>query len=579
MPSIPRQFPPINWQDFQRLALRVLQKRWQCPELELFGRPGESQYGVDILDVSGKSPLRAAQCKRYDHPPTETEIRSEIEKAKTFPRSLDFYAILTTAKKSTTSQLAVLRINEEHRPTGLFTVVLITWDDINDFLNENSDIADEFYGGIGAQATARIESKLDETRETVRALTQVPANQGPSTAFDDQIDEARRYLNEHEYILARFLLQRIRERHWDLLSLRQKFRLLSNLAATRLEEGATQSAARLFLEAKALQPYDQIAEENELLAHQLLGDHDTSVRLAFELREKFPNSVRAWSVWLQESPDEPTDLEKQIPRALFKEPEVCLAMARRFAMQQRHADAERFARTAIESLPARSYPLWLLGQTILAGMATGGVDKRVGPQSNEAERLKEALAHFDQAAEIAQKEKRVDIRALALLGASFVLEMLGQKEEAEKYVETAYQCCPDDPPILVSYSTLLRTRGNLSEAIHLLKKANERGAGDEGAFLLSEALSKRGDPGDLEEALELLKRIIASSKTLQPGLREHAACGALDGLKRLGRLEDANALLESAPRGMLSGASTEAIRARASLFREDLDGTRSCEER
>jgi tetratricopeptide (TPR) repeat protein len=575
MPSIPRQFsPPINWQDFQRLALRVLQKRWQCPELELFGRPGEGQYGVDILDVSGKSPLRAGQCKRYDRAPAEADIRSEVEKAKTFPRPLDFYAILTTAKKSTASQLAVLKINDEHRSVGLFTVALITWDDINDFLNENSDVADEFYGGIGAQAATRMENKLDETLETVRTFSQAPANQGPPTAYDDQIDEARRYLNDHEYTLARFLLQRLRERHWDQLSQRQKFRLLSNLAATRLEEGATEVAARLFLEAKDLQPEDQIARENELLAHELLGDHEGALRLSLELRQRFPNSARAWSVWLQESRDDPADLEKQIPPPLSKEPEVCLAMARCFAMQQRHADAERFARTATERLPSRSYPLWLLGQTILASTTTGGIDKRVGPESNEAERLKEARAHFDKAAEMAQEEKRLDIRALALLGASFVEEMLGRKREADKYVESAFACCPDDPPVLVSYSTLLRSRGNLPEAILLLRKANERGAGDQGVFLLAEALSKRAGAGDLEEALDLLKAILASPERLQPGLREHAACGALDVLKRLGTLEYADALLASAPAGAFSTVATEGIRARLALLREDVETAR-----
>jgi hypothetical protein len=245
MPSIPSQFPPINWQDFQRLALRVLQKHWQCSELELFGRPGESQYGIDIIDLSGKTPLRAGQCKRYDHAPTEAEVRAEVEKAKTFPRPLDFYAIVTTAKKSTKSQLAVLAINREQTSAGLFTVTLVTWDDINDFLNENADVADDFYGGIGAQATARIESKLDEALETARALSQAPANQGPSTAFDDQIDEARRYLNDREFALARLLLQRLRERNWDQLGPRQRFRLVSNLAATRLEEGAVEIAAEL----------------------------------------------------------------------------------------------------------------------------------------------------------------------------------------------------------------------------------------------------------------------------------------------------------------------------------------------
>ena len=94
----------------------------------------------------------------------------EVDKAKTFPTPLDYYAIVTTAKTSTNSQLALLEINREHQASGLFTVVLITWDQINDFLNENSDVADEFYGGVGAQTAARLENKLDELVETARVF-------------------------------------------------------------------------------------------------------------------------------------------------------------------------------------------------------------------------------------------------------------------------------------------------------------------------------------------------------------------------------------------------------------------------
>ena len=264
MPSIPRQFPPFppdNWQDFQRLALRVLQKRWQCPELEIFGRPGENQYGVDLLDLSGRSLLRGAQCKRYDPDTTlsKSELRAEVDKAKTFPTPLDYYAIVTTAKMSTNSQLALLEINREHQTNGLFTVVLITWDQINDFLNENSDVADEFYGGVGAQTAARLENKLDELVETARVSAQVVVNQGPANTYDDQIDEAKRYSADHEYGFSRLLLQRLRERNWDQLSSRQKFRLLSNLGAARLEEGDSEIAARLFLEAKEFQLDDRLA--------------------------------------------------------------------------------------------------------------------------------------------------------------------------------------------------------------------------------------------------------------------------------------------------------------------------------
>jgi hypothetical protein len=45
--------PPANPDDFERLCLRLLKAHWNLPALELYGRRGERQHGVDIIDMSG----------------------------------------------------------------------------------------------------------------------------------------------------------------------------------------------------------------------------------------------------------------------------------------------------------------------------------------------------------------------------------------------------------------------------------------------------------------------------------------------------------------------------------------------
>src|SRR5437016_3764109 len=109
--------PPANDPDFERLCLRLLKAHWQCPALELFGRRGERQHGIDILDVSGTEPLRAAQCKLYDSRKTlpPSDILTEIEAAKGFIPAIGVYAVLTTARVSTEAQKTIIEINQIHR--------------------------------------------------------------------------------------------------------------------------------------------------------------------------------------------------------------------------------------------------------------------------------------------------------------------------------------------------------------------------------------------------------------------------------------------------------------------------------
>ena len=98
-----KNFPPANPDDFERLCLRLLKAHWNLPSLELYGRRGERQHGVDIIDMSGAEALRAAQCKLYDERGTlpPAEIQAEVNAAKEFPLPLGVYAICTTARVST----------------------------------------------------------------------------------------------------------------------------------------------------------------------------------------------------------------------------------------------------------------------------------------------------------------------------------------------------------------------------------------------------------------------------------------------------------------------------------------------
>jgi hypothetical protein len=431
MPTIPVKYPPPDdWPKFQRLCQRVLQRLWDSENVEIYGRAGQKQHGVDLLDVSGRQSLRAGQCKLYDasKPLSDREIRAEVEKAETFPVELDFYLIMTTAQPSTESQLAVLAINREHKEKGLFEVGLMGWSRINDFLNENSDIADEFYGGLSTHSAEAIDSKLEDVKTIARSTLERVSVSVSSGGVDGEIDLAKTYAEKYDYQVARVLLERLRERHWSDLTDRQKFRVVTNLAFARLMQGDTTKAASLLLESKSYQPEDQKAWENEVLAHQILNEREKALILADSVRERWPQSGRATAIWIGYAPPDrrAADLETAIPASLLDDAEVCLAMARRAAAEGDFLRGERFARVACSSLPQRAYPVCLLGQMLLGAKVHGSWIRHaeVVVQPNSAD-LKEAETCFTEAISRAETEKLEEIQVQALLGRSIVKGALG----------------------------------------------------------------------------------------------------------------------------------------------------------
>lgn len=133
---------PENWQDFESLCKKLWGEIWRCPEIKKNGRVGQSQFGVDVYGIPhGETSYYGIQCKGKDDYTdaklTETEINSEIKKAKLFQPALKKYYIVTTANKDVGIEEFVRKINIEHINDGLFEVHLFSWEDIVDLIEEN----------------------------------------------------------------------------------------------------------------------------------------------------------------------------------------------------------------------------------------------------------------------------------------------------------------------------------------------------------------------------------------------------------------------------------------------------------
>ncbi len=153
---------PKDEDAFEQLCLKLFRRKWKAPGLAQYGKRGERQHGIDLVDTQAQQPRRAAQCKLHEPHKTisPTDIESEVNKARQAPFKLDLYTIATSAKPSTQAQRKVLEINEKHRAEGSFLVELLHWRDLEDLLDEYADVREELYGGLDAEQVARISGEL-----------------------------------------------------------------------------------------------------------------------------------------------------------------------------------------------------------------------------------------------------------------------------------------------------------------------------------------------------------------------------------------------------------------------------------
>jgi hypothetical protein len=89
MPSvaIPVMFPiPTDEDDFEDICVDILRIYWSRPKLERYGRKGERQNGIDIIDPGGITPLHEAQCKlkEFEKTLTPSSIEKEVSEARAF---------------------------------------------------------------------------------------------------------------------------------------------------------------------------------------------------------------------------------------------------------------------------------------------------------------------------------------------------------------------------------------------------------------------------------------------------------------------------------------------------------------
>lgn len=142
--------PPKDWQTFEALCKDLWSEILDDRNIQLHGRGGQTQHGVDIFGKNKEGRNYGIQCKQKSHSQNLTieEVDAEIKKAESFSPKLDVYILATTAPKDQKIETHVREISERNSTNGKFLVYVYGWGDVEFELNNYSRIFLKYYGGL-----------------------------------------------------------------------------------------------------------------------------------------------------------------------------------------------------------------------------------------------------------------------------------------------------------------------------------------------------------------------------------------------------------------------------------------------
>ena len=562
---------PKNEDAFEEFCLVLLREHSSLPSLDRYGRRGERQHGVDLLDTGDRHPLLGVQCKHHDATKTlpPKELAAEVEKAKTFPIKLGEFLVMTTARTSTHVQRKLRAINEEHAEKGLFVVRLLNWEDIERMIDD-SPAAQAF---LSVQSVQAMHMAL---RSELEPIHQLVGGQGDDV-HGAELDEVRKHLEDGEVQLATLLLQRLRKRSWDRVSARNRSRWCTLLADAELRRGNEAEVARLLIEARTYQPDDDGAVSNEIMAHELLGNRPRAFELAVAAISARPHCAPLYATALRAAPSyaEFLRLFDGRPDHLKEHAELWVAAATRVDIEMPVEKSEAFARHASSLAPDDVRP-WLALANVLLQSELAKVDPEgaASPGAPVTARIEEARDCCTKVVDIAAGRGVPGVQAIALVRRAVATAHLGDAAKADRDIAEARRIAPTDPAVVMAVAEMEERRGHHDEAVQLFRQIVMRDGDDEASFFLGLCLWNRNESGDRTEAVEILARV-GHAGTLHV---EPANELAVEGLIIQGRFDEARVHLEAVVARVEGCAhSTSFARLESAAGHAELASTRASE--
>lgn len=149
--------PPQNWQDFETLIRGVVDVIWRQEGWQNYGRPGQSQSGIDLYGYDDKRLFTGIQCKKKNQTDSEGVLLSnslltkqliddEIKNSESIKKpSLERFIFATTSSRDIKIQDLIREINHDRIKSGKFSVDIWFWEDIQVHIENHIELMYWYY--------------------------------------------------------------------------------------------------------------------------------------------------------------------------------------------------------------------------------------------------------------------------------------------------------------------------------------------------------------------------------------------------------------------------------------------------
>lgn len=136
---------PKDWQEFEVMTAAAMRAKWTSPNLQMHGRPGQAQQGVDIHGHDDIGRMTGIQCKLTTGQISLQLVKDELDKSANFTPALTTLYVATTQETDANLQKEVRALSRARCLAGKSAVSVLFWDDIVDGLVLNPSVFSTYY--------------------------------------------------------------------------------------------------------------------------------------------------------------------------------------------------------------------------------------------------------------------------------------------------------------------------------------------------------------------------------------------------------------------------------------------------
>lgn len=127
------------------MTAAAMRAKWASPNLQMHGRPGQAQQGIDIHGHDDIGRMTGVQCKLTKDQISLQLVKDELAKSANFSPALATLYVATTQELDATLQRDVRALSRARCQAGDSAVAVLFWDDIVDGLVLNPAVFSTYY--------------------------------------------------------------------------------------------------------------------------------------------------------------------------------------------------------------------------------------------------------------------------------------------------------------------------------------------------------------------------------------------------------------------------------------------------